>query len=248
MKKNMLFSIALCLGLMLPGISFGAEVSQASWFGRLTGAFSSTNETIQNYLSGWATSLVSRLNDGQKKALYAALAVALLGTVSYAAYSRSQGSTQEESTGPYKGLAIDRTNLYTQNNMQNVAQFLYNEQYTWEKYKNKDFFQNHVLPVLNLLELPKKPFFDPAMEPTYHHEHQDSAKKYRQNVATFWNGFMHKVANGGHSISLPEKNETYLEIIYSYLRDNTPLKKSLNDALFTLTGEEKYKAQAFANH
>lgn len=245
MNKNVLFSITLCLGLMLPGVSSAAEPAQQSLYDRITGAFSSTNATIQNYLSGWATSLVNRLGDNQKYALYLAL-VAALGITGYTIYS-SQGSTQEEISGPYKGLAIDKTNLYTQNNMQNIAQFLYNDQYPSEKYKNKEFFNKNVLPVLNLLELPKKPFYNPDMNPAYWHEHQPLAKTYRYNVANFWNNFMQKVANGGHSISLPEKNETYLKIIYSHLPDNTPLKKSLNDALFALTGEEQYKAQAFAN-
>jgi len=31
MKKNMLFSIALCIGLMLPGISFGSEPTQSTY-------------------------------------------------------------------------------------------------------------------------------------------------------------------------------------------------------------------------
>ena len=228
MKKNMLFSIALCIGLMLPAMSLAAEVGPQTWYGRITGAFSSTNETIQNYLSGWATSLVSRLSDNQKYALYAALAAAL-GTAGYAIYSRSQGQNNRNQTAaPYEPTSLNLNNPYDPNNMRNTAQFLYNAQFKSEESQNKEFFKKNVLPVLNLLEndLPKKP---QSLIGT-------DAKKYYVNTVNFWINFMSQVANNTYGISLPHSDESYLSVISLQLEDDTPLKDSIDDALLKMRG------------
>jgi hypothetical protein len=75
MKKNILFSIALCVGLMLPTASFGSESSQTVW-SRIASYFSGYKPQWPN-LSEWATSFVNKLSDNQKYALYTALTVAL---------------------------------------------------------------------------------------------------------------------------------------------------------------------------
>lgn len=224
MKKNMLFSIALCIGLVLPAMSLAAEAGPQSLYDRITGVFSNTNETIQKYLSGWATSLVNRLSDNQKYALYTALAAAL-GTAVYAMYSQSNSSTQ----GSYRGFDIDRTNPYAPNNMKNIAQFLHNAQFGSEESQNKAFFQNHVLPVLNLLQndLPKKP--------TGNVNDQDK-RTYIQNVTNFWTGFIGKVKGSEHSIPLPHQDKDYLGVINLMLEDGTPLKNSISHATLTLNG------------
>jgi len=74
MKKNLLFSIALCVGLMLPGVSFGSESTQ------------STYDWIKEKINSWysyympQTQASSEQGINQKKAL---LGLAALGGLGY---------------------------------------------------------------------------------------------------------------------------------------------------------------------
>jgi hypothetical protein len=144
MKKNVLFSLALCAGLMLPTANFGAE---QSWYNWAREGISRGAQTMAGYmpqwpnLSEWANSFVSKLSERQANALFIAL-VAFFGYGSYRIakseskelergmtayeYENREKKQKETAVKTYRMVDINLNNPYDANNLRNIAIFLDN--------------------------------------------------------------------------------------------------------------------------
>ena len=186
MKKNMLFSIALCIGLMLPGISFGSEPTQSAY----------DWNWIKEKINSWYNSYMPQVKalseeemNAQKIQTYALLGTMGMLGLGYLAYlqkdSKRKNIKKDDpiqakiATNVYGMLPVDLTNTYGDNNIKNIAQFLSNEEWkNWDQLQNQQnnqdakwnaqwaefntpsyVFNAYVLPVLNQLipTLPNQP-------------------------------------------------------------------------------------------
>ncbi len=254
MKRNILFSFALCLGLLLPTANFGSEPSQ-TWSDKIVNYFT-------KYMPQW-----------QKYALYAAL-IAALG---YGFYKIPEIEIPEPTDFQKwqhlqrKTIAIyDLTmptfdDLYSPSNLKNIATFLtevaaavkndweyppFNPQDQQEQAIAKLFgidesiFNTFVLPILEQLSIPERPQAlinyeaGKGMQAEPENLQDDDTlfihpvEIYYGDVHTFWKDFIDRIKKQDPTLKL--RNKKYLEFIRYYLKKTGQdqfLQKSITDAL-----------------
>jgi hypothetical protein len=208
MKKNILLSIVLCFGLLIPHASFASETGQ-DWYETLRSGLSKGAQTLSSYLPEapsvptWAKKLVNRLSDNQKLALFTALATAL--GLGYSIYSaQTQKEDQQEQKYP-QFEPVNENKPYDIVNLRNMGKFL-----NWADLKKSQHRPNSYeiafdyyiyYPILTKLSLPDTDWYN-------------ASYKVELEAYTVWSNLMNDVRKNS---KLEENDENCLRKIQFYL-------------------------------
>jgi hypothetical protein len=223
MKKNMLFSLALCAGLLLPTANFGSE--SQGWYNWARQGLSRGAQTLYSYmpqwqdLSRWATNFINRLSDERKQALAAALYFAGYSTYNVAPYESKNKVWHYQSPG-----ASDKKFINTRQEspeyikLKNIAIFLF---------KNSNML-DQLSPITSEQRTPFYTYVIPAMKDLlFRGQLPGTIKK------DAWLNFIDSIKENEPEIALIENNEHYLLILEKFAQASNyqDIARSINNAL-----------------
>jgi DNA-binding ferritin-like protein (Dps family) len=158
MKKNILFSLALCAGLLLPQGSFASQ----SWSDWGMQGLKSAAQAAYSYLpsasslSNWATNLVNSLSDEQKNSLRVALGMSAAFTAAGSAgyyYTQRQQELPQEIERLKKDLELDKGSTPTVGTVGKIAFFYKPGRESVQDKALEQIFKEDICPYLKTLKI-----------------------------------------------------------------------------------------------
>lgn len=230
MKKNLLFSIALCIGLTLPSISFGSEPQAQGTVAWIQSVIQQATQDFSSYMSDF-------FGENAKYVLLAALIIPgwiFLETRKPRNQEREEIHRLLSKIAEKYDIAFYPSYVHTHpQNINTVARFLSHEEWhNWKQYKQKAEIQQSykaedladieglktdnprtifkwcIFPILQGINIPAQLTNNPTAQET---------QEYAQKNKDLWIEFMRLVRTNNAHILLSYKNNYYFKIIQGYL-------------------------------